>query len=255
MEREEQKMNYFSVLLIGDWGTGKTTAASTAPKPVLYLDVDNKLHRMANMQALLKGGALIQWPIAEPLSRYGLSRLAITKVEEGRGKGGVVQRPEGYIKLCGMIERLEKDKCIVDGKKIETVVLDSYTSANEHIKRLILAVNQAITMSQPLWGALLTNFEELNNTLLRLPCNVIMICHEKISKDELSGAITYRPLIDGAMSHKIGKDFEEVYYMDKVVRGNDVKYEMMTVGNSMKSCRTSRILPSRVPPNFEEIYK
>lgn len=248
-------MNYFSCLLIGDWGSGKSTAASTAPKPVLYLDVDNKLNRMANMQALLKSGAIIQWPINEPLSTYGLTRLATTKVEEGRGKGGAVQRPNGYVTLCGMIEKLEASKCIVDGKKIGTVVLDSYTTANEHIKRLILAVNQAITMSQPLWGALLTNFEELNNTLLRLPCNIIMICHEKINKDELSGAITYRPLIDGQMGSKIGKDFEEVYYMDKVIRGTDVKYEMMTVGNSMKSCRTSRVLPARVVPNFEEIYK
>ena len=66
----------FSCLLIGDWGTGKTTAASTAPKPIVYEDFDNKLHKMANLEPLIKKGDIIQWPISERLSNIGLRRLA-----------------------------------------------------------------------------------------------------------------------------------------------------------------------------------
>lgn len=252
---------YFSCLIIGDWGTGKTTAASTAPKPVLFLDVDNKLHKMENLKEGLEKGELIQWAITEPLSEIGLKRLATSDLTPKKLSGAkfVVQKPKGYLKLAEMIETLQNNKCEIEhmGKKVkvETVVLDSYTSTDEHIRRLLMAVNQTATMTQPLYGALLANFEELNNTLLRLPANVILICHERWDKDELTGRISCKPLINGQMSGKIGKDFEEVYYMSKTISGTAVTYEMLTVGDSMRSCRTSRDLPARVEPDFGKIYK
>ena len=54
-------MSYGSFLLVGDWGTGKTTAVATAgtkEHPVLFLDMDNKLHRMQNLQDKLLGRTL-----------------------------------------------------------------------------------------------------------------------------------------------------------------------------------------------------
>ena len=246
-------MNYFNCLLVGDYGSGKTTAASTAPSPVLFLDVDNKLHRMENMQDKIKDGRVVQVGIDEPLSTFGLTRLATMDAKPGQKT--VVQRPKGYLKLAGIIEQLQKDKCMYNGKKMETIVLDSYTSLDEHIRRLLMAVNNVNTMTLPLFGTLLSNFEELNNTLLRLPANIIFICHEKVDKDELTGRISYRPLIHGSMSNKIGKDFEEVYTMIKTVKGNEAKYEMLTLGDGMRTCRTSRNLSSKVMPNFNEIYK
>ena len=246
----------FSCLLIAPPGAGKTTAAATAPGPVLYLDIDNKLHKMVNMKDKLASGAIIQWSIDEPLSETSLSRLAnMSKEELKPGANFTQKRPRGYIELAAMIDKLVDSKCVVDGKKIGTVVLDSYTSVNEHLKRLLTAVNGQTTMSPALWGTALTNFETLNNTLLRFPCNVIMICHEKLDKDELSGIISYRPLIDGQMKDKIGKDFEEVYYLEKKVAGGKAKYEMLTIGSSSKQCRTSRKLDSRVEPDFSKIYK
>lgn len=250
-------MNYFSCLLIGEWGSGKTTAASTAPGPVLYLDTDNKLHKMVNLKPKLDSGQLIQWNIEVPLSTMGLRRLATTDMKPGTRLA--VQRPLGYMNLVGMIEKLVEDKCIIkhQGKKVkvETVVLDSYTTMDEHIRRLLMAVNGTATMTLPLYGSLLSNYEEVNNTLLRLPANIIFICHEKIVRDELTGKITYSPLINGQMANKIGAAFEEVYAMQKTVKGDKATYEMNTLGNGMRACRTSRNLPTRVPANFAEIYK
>ena len=250
-------MNYFSCLLIGDWGSGKTTAASTAPGPVLYLDTDNKLHKMVNLKSKMDSGQLIQWALEVPLSTMGLRRLATTDMKPGTKLA--VQRPLGYMNLVGMIEKLVDDKCIIEHKgekvKVETVVLDSYTTMDEHIRRLLMAVNGTATMTLPLYGALLSNFEEINNTILRLPANVIFICHIKVDKDDLTGKISLGPLINGAMSGKIGKDFEEVYYMQKTITGDKVKYEMNTIGDSMKDCRTSRVLPKLVEADFGKIYE
>lgn len=244
---------YFSALLIGPPGCGKTTMALTAPKPIIVLDVDNKLHKMVNAEEKLKSGQVVQWAINEPLTELTLTRLA--NLDPGMAVKVTMQRPKGYVQLAEMIDKLVESKCIVDGKKIATIVLDSYTSMNEHLKRLLMAANGTTTMTMPLYGTALTNFETLNNTLLRLPANVIIICHEQVDKDELTGKISYNPLIDGSMKSKIGKDFEEVYYLEKTVMGDKVKYEALTVGNSMKSCRTSRVLPAKVNPDFGEIYK
>lgn len=253
-------MSYFSCLLIGSPGAGKSTAASTAPGPILFIDVDNKLHKMANMQSKIKSGEVIQWALNEPLAEVSLSRLAhMSKDEIKPGGNMVVPRPKGYIKLAEMIDTLIASKCVIDvnGKqvKIETVVLDSYTSMAEHLKRLLMAANQTSTMTLPLYGVQLSNFETLNNTLLSLPANVIFIAHQQADKDELTGEISFKPLIEGQMKEKIGKDFEEVYYLEKKILGDVARYEMLTVGSSMKACRTSRVLPARVVPDFKEIYK
>ena len=255
----------FSCLLIGPPGAGKTTASATAPSPVLFLDVDNKLHKMENMKEKIKSGEVIQWAIDEPLIEVPMSRLAnITKdniTTDGHMGKLVVPRPKGYIKLAEMIDKLVDGKCCInhEGKevKVGTVVLDSYTSMNEHQKRLLCAVNQTSSMTLNLYGVALSNLEALNDTLIKVVgryANVIFICHERADKDELTGMITFKPLIEGQMAEKIGKDFEEVYYMEKKIQGTSVVYEMLTVGSSMKSCRTSRILPARVEPNFGKIY-
>ena len=43
--------------------------------------------------------------------------------------------------------------------------------------------------------------------------------------------------------------------MEKKVSGDKATYEMLTLGNSMKACRTSKSIPSRVEPDFSKIYK
>lgn len=241
-------VSLFSCLLIGPPGCGKTTMALTAPKPIIVLDVDNKLHKMVNAEAKIKSGEVIQWAINEPLTSVTLTQLA--KFDPKPASKVTMARPKGYFQLAAFIDKLVETQCVIDGKKIATVVLDSYTSMNEHLKRLLMAANETTTMTMPLYGTALTNFETINNTLLRLPCNVIIIAHEQVEKDELTGRISYRPLIDGSMKEKIGKDFEEVYYLEKTVVGDTVKYEALTIGNSMKSCRTSRVLPAKMAPDF-----
>ena len=52
------------------------------------------------------------------------------------------------------------------------------------------------------------------------------------------------------MKDKIGKDFEEVYYLEKTIKGGIASYEMLTVGSAQKPCRTSKVLAARVEPDL-----
>lgn len=244
----------FSVLLVSPPGSGKTTAASTAPEPVLFLDMDNKLHKMENVQSKLAAGKILQWT---PNARLFKGKLAsfVQGATNPLAKF-VQQRAKGYMNLAEAIDQLEESGCIYNGVKVNTVVLDSFTSVEEHLKRLLMSANGVATISQPLWGTVLTNYENLLNSLLNLKdVNLIVIAHQKPNKDELTGIISYTPLISGQMKDKIGKDFEEVYYLEKTVKNNQAVYEMLTIGSAQKPCRTSRVLGARIEPDFSKIYK
>jgi hypothetical protein len=247
-------MTNFSALLVGPPGAGKTTAAATAPSPVLFLDMDNKLHKMDNLQEKIKSGQIVQWTPDERLFKGKLS--AFVQGATNPQAKFTQQRAKGYQKLAEVIDELEEKGGVYNGKMFNTIVLDSFTSVEEHLKRLLMSANGVTTISQPLWGTVLTNYENLLNSLLNLKgVNIIIIAHQKPNKDELTGVITYTPLISGQMKDKIGKDFEEVYYLEKTIKGDKAVYEMLTVGNTQKQCRTSKQLEARVEPDFSKIYK
>ena len=252
----------FSVLLVGPPGEGKTTAACTAPGPILVADFDNKLHKMENLRHRLRTkenptGDIIQVAMDYPLSEMGLRRLATDKNEMGT-KQVITAQPKGYLKFVELVENLQKNNYVYDGVKINSFVLDSYTTMQEHLKRLITSSNERTAMSLPLYGVLLANLEEVNNTLIRFPINVLILAHQKVDKDELTGKIRYKIFCEGQMSDKIGKEFEEIYYMQKTIIGSGAnataKYEMMTIGDGMRDCRTSRKLGALVEPDFCKIY-
>jgi len=244
----------FSTLLVGPPGAGKTTAAATAPGPVLFLDMDNKLHKMENLRSAMESKQIYQWIPDEKLFKGKLGSF-VTGATNPQAKF-IQQRAKGYQKLAEKIDELEASGCMHEGVQIGTIVLDSFTSVEEHLKRLLMSANGVTTISLPLYGTVLTNYENLLNCMLDLKnINIIIIAHQRPTKDDLTGVISYTPLISGQMKDKIGKDFEEVYYLEKTVKSGVAKYEMLTVGSAQKPCRTSRILEARVEPNFGKIYK
>lgn len=242
----------FSSLLIGPPGCGKTTASTTAPKPVLILDMDNKAHKMSNIKDKIDRGEVVIWTPNEKLFTGKLASFVSSGTDPFAKY--TQQRAKGYMKLAEMIDGLEQNNCTYNGVHFATIVLDSTTTVEEHLKRLLMSANGVVTISQPLWGTVLTNNENMMSALLSLKANLIVISHEQAIKDELTGVVTYVPLISGQFKEKIGKDFEEVYFMEKVIREGKAVYEMLTVGTSAKSCRTTRVLGARVYPNFEKLY-
>src|ERR1039458_6883108 len=137
-------MNH-SVLLIGPPGCGKSTAAATAESPVLFLDMDQKVLKMHNIQSKL-GKEVFAWIPEEKLFTGKLASF-VTGATNPQAKY-TQQRANGYIKLAQKIDELENNGCMHEGIKMRTIVLDTFTSTEEHLKRLLMSANGVATISQ-----------------------------------------------------------------------------------------------------------
>jgi hypothetical protein len=55
-------------------------------------------------------------------------------------------------------------------------------------------------------------FEETVESALSLPCNFVMLCHERLEKDDLIGQIMLLPMVTGMLAAHIGRHFGAVLY-------------------------------------------
>lgn len=187
------------ILLEGDSGIGKTCFAATFPKPLL-LDFDNKADSAA---AFLK-------------SRGMLEQLNSVEVEQFAPQLGV-----------SPIDRLSKiinEKLIPQqrtGKmEFETLILDSITTFSGATLAHIVKTNPGIKRNETKqgpqpglqdYGILRREFQRLIPGLLSLPCNVVMLAHIAVEKDEATGQIFRHAMMDGSFARELPIYFKEVW--------------------------------------------
>jgi hypothetical protein len=76
-----------------------------------------------------------------------------------------------------------------------------------------------------------------------------------IEKDELIGKIEILPMIDGAMKHKVGKDFTEIYHtIVDVPKVGKPKYKVVTVPMDRCEARTSRNIETIEEADFSVLF-
>lgn len=221
-------------LIYGKPGTGKTTLACSLAKKmrVLLIDVDNKARFMVNLKELVESKNLEIFPIAEKLTSSTL-RDRITSP-----KTSILKKPQGYLMICDKITELEQKEPMHD-----VIVLDSLTSVQEHMKRLVMSIQGRDKFTYEEWAIILANLEELivtMNYLTEKYQHVILIAHEMIEKDELTGKIEVLPFVEGQMRNKIGKYFTEVFYTFVESQKNAKPlFKVATVSNERFMARTT----------------
>ncbi len=229
------------VLVYGNAGTGKTCFASGFPGPILILDFDGKADSAASYY------------------RNDAARLDQIEVEDmSRQLGADVDPIE---KLTSVIN----SKLIPQQKsgqmEFKTLVVDSLTTFSSAVLNHIIRTNPGIKRNssrqgmQPCqqdYGILKREFGRLIPGLLSLPCNVVMLGHIKVDKDEMTGEIIRGPLMDGSFAQELNVYFKEVYR--SYVEGD--KFLAQTKSSQQYACRSQIYgLGSPIPLKYEALIQ
>ena len=181
--------NTFNVLLYGPPKSGKSTAAATAPGPVMWVNAEGP-------------GAL-----AYPRKVAAERQTALHEVRITRGD----DVPEV---LREVVRHIRSGTKPVPA----TVVVDTLGKLREALVRQI--VQQGSKMMLPQYGEVARILNEFVQTLRDEPVNVVLIAHEDV-KDE-GGERIVQPLIGGALTQSVPGEVDVFAYTGVTVDDDGV---------------------------------
>lgn len=187
------------MLVYGKSGSGKTTWACGFPKPFVF-DFD--------------GGML---------SQRGRDVEYETFMEPAEQKGIAFQK----------FEECLKDKERNPGK-YETYILDSVTTMQEYRLNYLTMLSGKPRPTQYEWGMLVLDLRDFMQRLKNLPGHIIVIAHEALAQDEITGEILVEPVIYGKkLPAQLPLWFDEVYraQVSRDAKGG-VRFEMLTYAST-----------------------
>lgn len=224
-----------SFLFYGPPGSGKTTQATKHPgKRQLWLDMDNKYNEMGFTNPVSV------WQPGEALGNPERIEIPFSPDPKNVHTGTIsAKKPLGYERLVQVTNELLRQRATFP---YDVVVLDTLTSAADHWQRLLMHTHRVSFMTERLWGIYLAGLQEYINGFLQLPCDRIMIAHEKRNVDEDTKQEAIRPSVAGQLGNNIIRYFTEAYYFKGRERSGI--YKIQTVTDSRIVARTSAGLPA-----------
>ncbi len=221
---------YFKCMLIGTYGTGKSVFASSCPTPGFIFDFDE--------------GIITYKGLDFDYEQYSNDWKGWVKFEK---------------------DLIQVKKGVEEGKYV-TVIVDSTSAMTD------LAMERALQLDPkrsatggPLWQVHFMMVRNLMEGKLRqiigLLCNVIVISHIDIVRDEKTGNILdISPLLTGQLREKIPGAFQEVYYCTTRRANQKTEWVLQTVpiGFTKARSRLSGVphkLPDFIPNNYSALMK
>lgn len=215
--------NDFGLLLVGPPLSGKTTVAMQFPDPYI-ISTD---HKIKNAVSRLPNGKLWWFDYVD--------------VDD---TGAVLSPDKHWTRATDLLKKAMSDP------RIRTIIWDNLSdlstmlqthiiSASNSSKQLSVAGEKVMEMSQ--WQP----FKLLMQRSIALARSsgkiFIVCCHEAIDKDEVTGTLTYRPLVPGQLRDQLGGFFTDVWRTEvETTPGKPPKYFVrtsptprMALGNSV----------------------
>jgi hypothetical protein len=220
----------FKVLVIGDYGSGKSIFASTFPTPGFIFDFDK--------------GILSYRGKDFDYASYNIDAKGWMEFEK---------------------EFLEVKKAVAEGK-YKTIIIDSTSTMSDLAMERALQIDPKRSATNgPQWnvhyGIVKNLVEGKLRQIMQLECNIVVIAHLQVVKDEETGAvISTQPLLPGSLSQKIPGYFDEVYYAFNRMKEGKPAFLLQTVSKGLYKARSrisgeKGILSGEIPNDYAELIK
>lgn len=246
------------ILLYGPPGTGKTALSTTMGNGCQVIAIDNRLATCFGLKDELHS-----------------DRMSIDMIDcvEAGGVDQATSFPKIKNQLIKIVNMGQAPKC-EDGTPMTGLVIDGLTTMVDSVTRYILynagklgrvlpkSTNPADqfknALSQPEWGLIINEVEQVISLARGLPIPVILTAH---SVNEITPAGTTRYEISvptKVLPPKLPGYFDEVWYMETQLGAGGVQNRVIrTVGNSMFVARSNSNLPDNTPTSkgMKELFK
>lgn len=269
-----------TVCLQGDPGGGKSMMAglTAVNKPVHFADIDRKIMSAAWAEPLITSGALTVWELEEPIDKTNFGSRISSLVKMAKPP----VRPTGWVKF-GEYFNAHEDP---NWKAAGTVVIDSLTILNEHLKTFIMYDSDKSKFQFDQWAALKIGWMDTVSALRDLHRehnkDLIFTVHERDkgqpgerstgikteSTFSPSSGTTYQNVIqgvqdikvwasiDGAFGDLIGAQCDEYYHLYVEMDDGKPVWRCRIHPDGKRSLRTSFTHDKAVHnPSFKEIWK
>ena len=244
MKLSEMNSNRFVAILFGKPKSGKTVLASQFPG-CWFLDLDKGLKSVMTVRAI-KG------------LKFDFDATIIAESS--------TIDPD-FVKLCGKsfsgmqpwLKAKKMAEMLIKGMPIDsTLVIDSLTKGGEFLLKYITTTTGHAMQIQD-WGTFVDEMLDLFGTLLATKgkCNVIVIAHENIVKDELTGAIEKCILIPGSSAKRLPTLVDEYWYLDaksKLTKtGRILQRTLRNIPDSMLAVGSRSWMPDIKDPSYAKM--
>jgi hypothetical protein len=222
--------SFIRVLLQGPPGSGKTTHACQFPG-VYVADLDLNL-----------GGPLRY--LKEHNKTLPVGYDVIDRDETGKE----VDPKFRYIRLAKCLQEA------VANPEVKTIVVDSATKLSDYMIAEVLRQQNAQAMTIQHWGFYLALWKQFISQLSVQKKNFILVCHERVEKDEVDQSLKYFVMVPGQMGNIIGSLFTDVWRAEVNEKaGIPPTYQFLV--RTMPSYRFNLKNSLGLPPVFEFDWK
>lgn len=221
------------VLVIGDYGTGKSYFASTFPDPIYLLDFDGGKITYSNKKVYIPD--CLTDPNLNPQQIWAKLEEELDQIIKG-------EHPEG---------------------KFETVVLDSLTTAARVAMDIAIMLKPLAVGAAPSgkvhYMVVKVYMDKLLDKLRQLQTNVVSIAHVQYDKNEITGEIVAAPNLTGQLKTFVPACYDEVYFSECFFdpkKGAEYKLLISPRGFKRARSRLKRLYPSipdDIPNNYEAL--